>query len=700
MSSIEDKLLYLQQTKSLIKDAIENKGQIISDTDTFRSYVDKINDIDTGNGEVRLFKSLDELTSSTNNKEGDIALIYNDNTTPLSLDQKTIGPFTNSVSLVSNFKEITFSNTLTSGGESIVYDSDVYGAMGSFEIRIERTKDYLWMYACEMMSSSFCTYSSTDGKTYTLTTDDLPEPEPLQINATYNLLLNDVEDKKTYNKLLSLFNPKLIGLKQFKNNTWVDLPSQLDDGEQYLLDGKTYMGKSGVITGLGGIYNELSSEKLYKAYINSENTKTGYECQILDTNEIINNTVATNISGFLNRYKLDNDGNKFIRVFRLGGSHTTQKYNYSHSSFIDDGYLYLNNTLTGDSYGGILKINLITWDVEILTNDNLKKYEYDMTVDRNLKNIYLFNGTKGNTDSLCCINYETGSIYTKNIPNMCTISLTGSMTPLSKNYLYYYVRTGDYPNFTSKLFRISKKFYEDSDEPEQICDTITSDTDYWYVLSGIDYISGFNRNSTYILFTQEDDEIHTVELLDTTNSKLNITKQLEVLYPFDGQHFLIRGNLINKDTFEVSLYTGTDTDVFNLLKNEQGYIGNNYNEMNMNINHLIQSPSYWDGTILMKNNEPIRLCTSYNYTQYPHSFYCYKNRLIEVTDDKYVCELYRVSECNNTEPADFIVSHNQSQMDVDTKFSLVYLLNNPPQSDYFTEQDYLNALETAKDILG
>ena len=334
MSSIEDKLLYLKQTKSLIRDAIEEKGQSITDEDTFRSYVDKIKNIESGSGDVKLFKSLDELTFSTNNKEGDIALIYDDTPTPIQLNQDKIGPFDKSVFIIANLKEITFSNTITSGSESIIYDSNIYGNMGPYQIYIQRGNNYLDIWLSPMQSSLFCSYTSTDGKVYTLDSDNLPDPENIPLNSTYTSLMNDVQDINTYNKILSIFNPQLIALKQFKDNKWIDLPSQLDSGEQYLLDGKTYLGETGVVTGLGGIYNELSPEKLYKAYINPDNTKTGYECQVLS----INTTVDTDINGFIHRYKLDPNGDKFIRVFRLGGDNTSIEYASWHTSFIDDNY--------------------------------------------------------------------------------------------------------------------------------------------------------------------------------------------------------------------------------------------------------------------------------------------------------------------------------------------------------------------------
>ena len=40
-----DKLNYLNETKEQIKDALNNLGAEITDEDTFRSYVDKINEL-------------------------------------------------------------------------------------------------------------------------------------------------------------------------------------------------------------------------------------------------------------------------------------------------------------------------------------------------------------------------------------------------------------------------------------------------------------------------------------------------------------------------------------------------------------------------------------------------------------------------------------------------------------------------------
>lgn len=51
-NTISDKLTYLEGTKSAIKDAIVAKGVAVLDSDTFRSYADKIGQIESGGGKA------------------------------------------------------------------------------------------------------------------------------------------------------------------------------------------------------------------------------------------------------------------------------------------------------------------------------------------------------------------------------------------------------------------------------------------------------------------------------------------------------------------------------------------------------------------------------------------------------------------------------------------------------------------------
>ena len=69
------KLDYLEETKIQIKEAIRDKGQDILDSDTFRTYVEKIQQITDGG--VKIFNSIEEMQQDPKAKEGDLAVVYN-----------------------------------------------------------------------------------------------------------------------------------------------------------------------------------------------------------------------------------------------------------------------------------------------------------------------------------------------------------------------------------------------------------------------------------------------------------------------------------------------------------------------------------------------------------------------------------------------------------------------------------------------
>ena len=90
MVTIADKLTYLNETKTAIKNAIISKGVAIEDTDTFRSYADKIGQISGGGGDTPtdewqpnpnwwdIKKILDEDTRNYPGKVGVILYNFND----------------------------------------------------------------------------------------------------------------------------------------------------------------------------------------------------------------------------------------------------------------------------------------------------------------------------------------------------------------------------------------------------------------------------------------------------------------------------------------------------------------------------------------------------------------------------------------------------------------------------------------------
>lgn len=68
MGTTADKINYLNGTKAAIKEAIENKGVTVSDSDTFRSYAEKIGDISGGSEEPVAYVSstVEDIPTNTN----------------------------------------------------------------------------------------------------------------------------------------------------------------------------------------------------------------------------------------------------------------------------------------------------------------------------------------------------------------------------------------------------------------------------------------------------------------------------------------------------------------------------------------------------------------------------------------------------------------------------------------------------------
>ncbi len=64
--SLDDKKNYLLETKNQIKAAIQQKGVIVQDTDTFRSYATKIGEIQSGGGHTNIFSTIWETSNNYN----------------------------------------------------------------------------------------------------------------------------------------------------------------------------------------------------------------------------------------------------------------------------------------------------------------------------------------------------------------------------------------------------------------------------------------------------------------------------------------------------------------------------------------------------------------------------------------------------------------------------------------------------------
>lgn len=75
VQDLQDNLDYLNNTKNLIKNAIINKGQTITNADTFRSYADKIENITTVENLSSELNAQDLLISNIKNSMNDFQFL-------------------------------------------------------------------------------------------------------------------------------------------------------------------------------------------------------------------------------------------------------------------------------------------------------------------------------------------------------------------------------------------------------------------------------------------------------------------------------------------------------------------------------------------------------------------------------------------------------------------------------------------------
>lgn len=160
MSSLKDQIINkvdnIYDTKQAIKRAIEDKGQTIEDDLSFYSYADKIRQITAMEGVVKLFETEEEMHSDSTAKEGDLAVVYGQQTKNMTVtDKPQYLIFPETVTLP---QEITsrYMCIFISDSDTIMRDIEIELTNNSFKLN------------CGGSNVNFeVRYTSTDGINYT-----------------------------------------------------------------------------------------------------------------------------------------------------------------------------------------------------------------------------------------------------------------------------------------------------------------------------------------------------------------------------------------------------------------------------------------------------------------------------------------------------------------------------------------------------
>lgn len=151
-----EKTSYINDVKQAIKRSIEDKGQTIEDDLSFYSYADKIRQITTMEGAVKLFETEEEMQADNTAKENDLAVVYRKEVKNMTVTDKP--------------QYLTFPETVTLPQEitsnyACVFRSDSDTIMRDIQISLNHS---IFRLNCWGSDVNFqVQYRSTDGINYT-----------------------------------------------------------------------------------------------------------------------------------------------------------------------------------------------------------------------------------------------------------------------------------------------------------------------------------------------------------------------------------------------------------------------------------------------------------------------------------------------------------------------------------------------------
>ena len=205
----------------------------------------------TGDVPVKLFKTKDEMNSSTGNVEGDLALVYKNEIQPITEE--------------SEFDSCTFPQTVVL---KEAFTDDIYGRFRAVDSSSGRFDGNCMLDKNSFRFDGFgdtmvrVQYTSSDGITYTRTDGG----EELQEFGT----VIKYEPMEPWNNVIGNFmkigGNHFEGIYTYKNNSWQLAPTQLTATSDYVYEQLLFYGKNGLESGTLGIPDNSFADSNAEVY--------------------------------------------------------------------------------------------------------------------------------------------------------------------------------------------------------------------------------------------------------------------------------------------------------------------------------------------------------------------------------------------------------------------------------------------------
>lgn len=294
------KLDYLEGTKSLIKQALIDKGQTVTDDDTFRSYATKI--LELKGGDAIVFDTIDEMNNYKYAEEGQLALVYG-----YRIKKYTNDTITSKISFP---EQVVLEEEITSSQYvPYRYYGDTYYCEGEAHLTPSAFNFFMYERDTELdYNNEFeVNYVSEDGITY-IRAEEITNPvcfsRPLTPYAGREI-------PAAISEFMLIEGYEFDGLFEYSNGAFKVLLDNNYDVMLFTSIEDMNAEKNAKVGDIALIYNGSSLLGIY-TYISSPNNTKGWEILNTQLNLISSNQLLTNRTAYGNKGIVTGDGS-YIR---------------------------------------------------------------------------------------------------------------------------------------------------------------------------------------------------------------------------------------------------------------------------------------------------------------------------------------------------------------------------------------------------